>query len=423
MNKNINKLWSGYFILICLSALFMSFTMNMLNSVLSLFANDMWSSKTLGGYLTTTFNIGSIVMALFCGRLVDRYGRRRCLIAGSASFAFFTAICAVWAVPFVSLPVRVIQGMAKSVVFVASSSIVADIVPRERMTEGLGFYGLGSTITMALGPMVALAVINASGYSMMFILGAVFLLICCGFGSAIRYEKQPFYRKPAVERAGNKSANGNDTYKGIWKFIEKKALLASIMFSVFFGTLSCILVFITVYSTEILEMKSFQISMFYILAAVAMFFTRMFLGRITDKFGALLGLIPGHIAAMLSMLLLAYSAKNSYSLYLISGVLYGLALSAVMPTMNAIAVVDSPKTRSGIANATYYCLMDIGMMICSALFGTMIDKSATPLYGYRIMFMTSSGICAAALLISIALFNNKARGKRSVSVKEESEPV
>jgi len=412
MEQEKTKLWTKFFILTCFGALFNGFTMQMLNSTLSLFANEMWGSKTLGGYLTTVFNIGSILMAFFSGQLADRHGRRRCLMTGAALFAASTLLIAGWPTPAVGLTVRLIQGVAKGLITVASSSIVADVVARERMSEGLGLYGLGNTLSMAFGPMLALALSAGGSYTRMFLVCSAFLFVTLTFAHFCDYERLPQYRELVAGRRAKTFEKLDENYKGVWRLIEKKALPASLNYTVFFGSVSCILVFITVYAREILLLAPAQISLFYTCAAVTMFVARLFLGKVSDRLGALYALIPGHLSAILALIILAFFAQGNYPMFLACGALYGFSTAAVMPNMNAIAVVDSPKARGGAANATFYCLMDVGIMISSASFGAVIDSAASPAAGYRTMYLTSLGVCLISLTLVLTLFTNKARERR-----------
>lgn len=407
------RLWGKFFILACAGALFYNFAMQILNSNLSLFANDTWGSKSLGGLLTTVFNVGSIAMAFFSGRLADAQGRRRCLVLGSLLFGLPALACALWPTPAVSLASRFVQGIGKGMIAVASSSIVADVVDSSRLAEGMGYYNLANTLAMAFGPMMGLLIVDFGGYPSMFVACAVLIFLTGATGVFTTYEREDSFREVFTQRQFSAKSKGDTgSYRGIWKMIERKALPASLNYTVFFASNCCILVFITVYSREILNLPSGQISMFYMAAAAAMFVTRFCLGKVADQRSAMWAIVPGHIASALSLVLLAFFVNNNYALYLAAGALYGVSQAAVLPAMNAVAVVDSPSSRSGAANATFYCLMDVGIMVGSAAFGAVIDMAATPAAGYRNVYLISLAVCAVSLLMSAALFTNAARERR-----------
>ena len=172
MKQKKASLWTRDFIVVIAATFFTGIVMGILDSCLAPFANDMFSSKTLGGYLTSLFNLGSIIMAFFSGRFVDLRGRKKMFFVGAIIFARPTFVCAAFPTPTVSLTTRFIQGLGKAIVGVAGASIVADIVPADRLGEGMSLYGLGSTLARAFGPSIGLAICEGSGYNMMFFVSA-----------------------------------------------------------------------------------------------------------------------------------------------------------------------------------------------------------------------------------------------------------
>lgn len=409
MNKK-QTIWTRNFILICLAGLATNACMRMLDSNLASFASAAWDSKSLGGALTSVFNVGSIVMAFFSGRLVDAKGRRRCLIFAALLFAVPTVAMGLFQTPAVALTARLIQGVAKGVVTVAMAAIVSDITPRDRMNEGMGMFNLGSTISFAFGPMLGLALVDGGGYGMMFFVCAACYASAALFGAGINYEGGGA-GKPAGPAPAATPQPARE-YKGVWKLIEKNALLPALNHTIFFGGYACILVFVTVYAQEILQLDSTRISLFYTVAAVVMLVVRLATSKLGDLFGPLSMIVPGHLAIAGSLLCLAFFAQGSYAAFLAAGGLYGAGNAVVMPAFNAVAVVDSPEDRNGTANATFYFMMDFGILFASAGFGALMDAAADAAAGYRQMYLISVGITILSMVMAVALFNNKARARR-----------
>ena len=389
----------------------------MLDTVLASFANDMWASKAFGGYLTSFFNIGSICMAFLCGPMVSRLGKRRCLILGAVIFSLPTFFCPIWPSPSFTLFTRLIQGIAKGIVTVAASSVVADVVPRSRMNEGMGLYSLGNTLAMAFGPMIALAMVQGGSYARVFITAAVIYLSITIWSAGLNYEKKT---AAGTKKSAEAPRPPDQTaYRGVWRLIERRALPPSLNYTLCFASFSGVLIFITVYSQECLHLSASQIGLFYTTAAISMFAFRILFGRMGDRFGPLTMIVPGHASIVLLLVILAFFAAKSYVLYLLCGVLYGVANSALMPTFNALAITESPGGRSSIANATFYFTMDFGILFGSSLYGRIIDAAATPGVGYRNMFLCSIFVCLCSLVLSLILFHSKAIRRRG-AIDEEN---
>ena len=417
MEEKKTTIWTKYFILAIVAALFTNICMSMLDSTLAMFASDMWNSSELGGYLTTFFNAGSILMAFFCGRLVDKRGRRTCFILGTVLFALPTFAMGLWPTPAVSLAARFVQGVAKGIVTVAAASMISDIIPKERLGEGMGLYGIGQTLPRAIGPMLGLALTASGSYTMMFVVCAAVYLMAGVSTLGITYEKDEKYAKrlEADRLAQLEAEKVNANYKGVWRFVEKKALPAAINNTVFFFSTGIILVFLTVYARDVLLLDTDKIGLFFTVSVITILIMRLFCGKLSDKYGALCVLIPGHIANLLALLILGFWSKGNLFMFLLAGVLYGIGSATIMPTFNAVGVVDSPKGRNGAANAAIYSLMDVGMLVASALVGSIVGSAQTPEIGYTRSFIICAAVCALSLVMSVVLFNEKARAKRRAS--------
>jgi MFS family permease len=106
----------------------------------------------------TAFLVASAVATPLAGRLGDRYGRRRLLLASLATFGIGSLICALaWSIGGVILG-RVVQGAGAGVGPLAFA-LVPDIVPAEDVSRAVGLLigagGLGAVVGLvAAGPLV-----------------------------------------------------------------------------------------------------------------------------------------------------------------------------------------------------------------------------------------------------------------------------
>lgn len=395
------------FVMATLSMLCQNVSTQMLNTTLSPFANFLWNSKTIGGLLTSFFNIGSIVMAFLSAPLIEKISKKYSIVIFSLLYCFATLLFIFVPQESATLFARLLQGIGKGVITVACSSVIADVTPDEQMNEGMGIFGLGSTFAMAFGPMIALnAVGQGNHYNRMFWVCAA--VITCGALVALFIKKGPVKETPQGE-------DKLETYRGVARLIEVKAMLPSINYTIFFASFACVVVFSSVYAQEMLGLNASQISMFYIVASVAMLIIRLFGGKLADKYGELIMIVPGHLCIVALLLIFIFLKEGSaaYPLFLLCGALYGVGNAAVLPSMNAIAVVDSPEGRSSVANATFYFMMDFGILFSSSVFGKVIDQASSAALGYQVTYAWSTAICIFSMLLAVIFLNRKARAKRT----------
>ena len=201
--------------------------------------------------------------------------------------------------------------------------------------------------------------------------------------------------------------------------IEKKALACSINFSISFASTSCVVIYLTAYAKAILGYNSLQVCMFYTVAGIVMLVLRFTAGRIADRYGPFTMILPGHLAIFIQLILLASPlVKTHYWVFLLCGAMWGVSTAAIMPIMNAMAVLYSPIRRNGAANATFGFVQDFGILITSLTFGTVIEAGATQALGYRNMFFICIGIATVSLIMALVLFNNRYRDK-AIAARED----
>lgn len=116
------------------------------------------ASVTSTAWLLTGFLVASAVATPLAGRLGDRYGRRRLLLASLVTFALGSLMCALAPSIGVLIAGRVVQGLGAGVGPLAFA-LLPEIVPPEQFSAAVGLLigagGLGSVVgLLAAGPLV-----------------------------------------------------------------------------------------------------------------------------------------------------------------------------------------------------------------------------------------------------------------------------
>ncbi|NCC77019.1 MAG: MFS transporter, partial [Clostridia bacterium] len=161
-------LWTRPFVFLMLQNLLFWVAMNMFATVLPGYVLAIGGTAAQTGILVGLFSYAALLLRPVSGVLLDRWERRKVLLAGTA-----LATAVSFAYPFLSFLtglaiLRLIHGLGFSAYSTASSTMAADIVPESRMSEGLGVFGLANTISMAMGPSIGLALVRY-GYQNLFL--------------------------------------------------------------------------------------------------------------------------------------------------------------------------------------------------------------------------------------------------------------
>lgn len=281
-----------------------------------------------------------------------------------------------------------LQFVGFSAITNTSSSAVADVIPAERMGEGIGYYGLGNTLATALGPSLALAIIAGDSFGNVF--SASFLAIIFAGAMLVfcSYEKYMKVGEPI-----HKQKAKTDT-KGIWNYLEPAAIPPAVVQLVINVGMSVFISFLLLYANKSGIKNA---GLFFTVAAGSMLISRLAVGKIADRFGVLVVLIPAYTLTLIACLVLAFTTNQI--LYLAMGVLYGFGMGSGMPVLNAIVRKNAPANRRGVASTTYFLSMDIGFGGGGLLWGVVIDT-----LGFSAMFIGAALFMVLGMVLSVIFF-------------------
>ena len=139
-----------------------------------------------------------------------------------------------------------------------------------------------------------------------------------------------------------------------------------------------------------------------------MFISRTFTGRIGDKHGPNIVIIPAIIILMFSYLCIPFI--RSLLLFLLISFPIGLSLGTVSPILNALIIKRCSPGRRGTASAAFYSAVDIGVGVGSILFGFIIT-----IFSYSHMFFGSFLFTVFALVIYVLCLAKRYSAGASIS--------
>src|SRR5699024_1240666 len=113
-------------------------------------------------------------------------------------------------------------------------------------------------------------------------------------------------------------------------------------------------------------------TMYFLVYAIFLMFSRLFAGQIYDKKGHLYVFIPGALFIFSAMLLLAW--LPSKTILLTAAALYGFGFGTVQPALQAWAVDRAEANRKGMANATFFSFFDLGIGVAAIFFGMLASN-------------------------------------------------
>ncbi len=121
--------------------------------------------------LTVTSAIVSV------GRLGDRIGRRRLLLAGLLLFTAASIVAGLAPALWLVIAARAAQGLGAAVMMALALAFVGDVVPKARTGGAMGLLGTASALGTALGPSLGGVLIDQLGWRAMFLVNVPLALV------------------------------------------------------------------------------------------------------------------------------------------------------------------------------------------------------------------------------------------------------
>lgn len=381
-------IWTRDFILISIASLFVTLGFQMLLPVLPVFSARIGGSDAWAGLVVGIFTVSAVIMRPVSGMLLDSRGRRGVFIIGLIVFLVCVVLYNRTSTILSLLIIRFIHGFGWGASSTASSTVASDIVPKSRLAEGMGYFGLTSTLAMAIAPALGLGLLGRYGFNMVFNVSAVFVFICILIALPVKYHKPE-----EAQKIDSNAFSGNIKDK----IFEKSAVIPAAVIFFITMTYGSIVSFIALYAEQ---RQVENIGLFFTVYAIALLISRPYFGRMTDKKGTSFAVIPGIVFVIIAMLVLYFA--DSLTVFLIAGCIYGVGFGAVQPALQAMSVSKVGHSRRGAANATFFLGFDLGIGAGAIIWGIIAD-----IFGYQLIYLLSVIPAFVGLLFYIKLIKKQ----------------
>ena len=195
------KLWNANYIKIWTVNFLVHFSFMLIVPLLPLYLSETFgATKDTIGMVLTGYSIMALLIRPFSGYMVDSFPRKTVLvICGLLFFGIFAGYLAAGSLAAFAI-FRTIHGAPFGATTVAASTVAIDVVPSSRRGEAIGYYGLSNNLAMALGPALAIVLLEAfyGNYKALFwvSLGASFIGLLLEL--SIRIPKRDFVPEKKV---------------------------------------------------------------------------------------------------------------------------------------------------------------------------------------------------------------------------------
>ncbi len=349
------------------------------------------------GIIMGIFALASALSRPWISEMIDRIGRKRS----------FTIGCTIMTImPLTYLPlqgslsdyyltlllIRIIHGIGLAICFTSIFTFIVDLIPVDRLNEGIGMFGTSGLIGMALGPMIAEPILHNFGFS-------TFFLTAAGFSATALLLQLPVkdqhHLQPPVQP-------DSPSFFALLK--TRKQLICGGLALLFGFGLAATGSFIAPFA-QARELS--YISLYYVAYSCAAVGVRFIAGKMADRVGEN-QIIPWGLALATGGLLLVPVVQGNL-LLLTVGFIFGIGHGLLFPALNAMAVRDEPYAVRGKVTGIFTGGIDTGVF-CGALILGVVGEIA----GFTALF-----ICAGLIVLSgLWLFRLRVKVKDPIDCRE-----
>jgi len=333
------------------------------------------------GWMAGTSLVASAVFSPFVG-LLTRFVARKKLLAASilmegGGALLFSQVTEIGAFAY---SIRIVQGLAFVIVFNCTTTLVADIAPKQHLARAIGYVGLAMLLTNALAPLLTEPLADSFGWDTAFSvsgIAALSALVCLPF--LPKQKKRP---KDVRTHAATRPASLGPVY------------YASLVTGVGLGVM---FTFVQPYA---LSLGAKQVGQFFIGYVIAAGSSRTVFAGLADRVGRMKTAI---CALSLYALVTAVSAGLTPSLLIPLGAGLGLAHGFLYPSLSALGIARTLPEQRSMFMGWFFCAFNVGFAISVLGLGPVADEK-----GYALVFLVAGG-CVATGVVGLLTSNLRQR--------------
>ncbi|MDQ2787930.1 MAG: MFS transporter [Chloroflexota bacterium] len=316
------------------------------------------------GLVIGMLSITAILFRPYLGRAMDRGALVPLLIVGAVMMVS-SPLYGIGTLLWVLLGIRLFQGVSSAIFMTGNPALAAALAPERRRGEAIGLASVASTVAIAIGPPAGLLIGVHISYHLTFALSAGAGLLCVLLLLPLR----PGILTPHAARRAPASL-GEKRAESLFEWRVLPAAIPSFVTALGNGTLFAFLV-------PLMDARHLSGAGFFFTFDALMFFTvRAVGGRWSDRYGRWRVLIPGMVA--LGVALTVLTAFPVFPAFVIAALIWGGAISLVIPELNALAVDLVPLERRGAALATQTGAFELGLLVSGLALGWVADWLSLP---------------------------------------------
>lgn len=357
-------IWTYNFVALMITNMVLFFGTNMMGTLLPKYLSSMGNSTSVIGFVVGMFSVTALGTRPITGPMIDCMNKKKlymCMLCFVAVTCFgYSFVESVPAIIFFRLMHGIGNGCSSALAF----TLAAESLPPEKLSSGIGVFGLGNVLPQAVAPGLGLAISERFGYQTTFFVCGVLVVTAIILSSRMRIADPP--KKKLTYNFSN--------------MIAKEALVPALF--MFFLSLARASFgsYLVIYITEFRFVEG--ISVYYTIYAIALVISRTLGGRIADRFGMKFAIYPSYICFAVTLIMLAFCTET-WQLWTLA-VFNAFGSGTAQNQHQALGMKVANPEHRGAVSTTLYFGIDAGDLL-----GPIINGFLIQYLSYTSMFLCS----------------------------------
>ena len=292
------------------------------------------------GVLGAVYALFPIVLALFLGKNVGRFGEAKYIVFGASTMLLLAiAFSFINSLPLLILATAAV-GVSHLIGVVGGQTMISTRSPNDKLDGFFGYYAFGASLGQMVGPLVGGIVAGSDGVlprstSTGFLAAAGLALIAL----------LPTFYWRNQQIAIKQNSNSDGTLTAAVTLFKQPGMAKAIYVSLAVSSaVDVLIVFLPLFGTEN-NFSPFAVGVILAIRAGTSMFSRIFLGAIAQKFGSHFLMVSSIVASTLFCAAMFF-ARSPLTLALAVGIT-GFALGVGQPlTMSLVSRIARPEDRA-----------------------------------------------------------------------------
>ena len=323
-------------------------------TVLPLYVLEVGGTEFTSGLQNTLFFIAAILLRTYFGPLADSRGRKLPLLIGAAAFATAPLLFYFSSSLWMLFLARIYQAVGLAAFFSSSTSLVADLAPKDKTGSYISTYRILMSLSLLIGPAGSMVLVKQYGYTAWFI--SSFFIGVPGIIFVALLKAPALAKKDKIgswERFKIVLSN-----RKLWLALQGVSLIAI--------CIGALLTYAIIHVSQVTKLANPAVYFtYYALAGIT---ANIYAGRLSDRFGRQAVFWPAIIISGLGLTTLFFIPFRE-SFFILSGIFSGMGTASSVSVGFAWVVDTVEEKMRATALALLESAIDSSIALGTFIFG------------------------------------------------------